>query len=183
MVDKILFIKRNAMSATNNKTPESIFNNQDSNKLKERQRLEEIQRQAKVQQVKLSKKLNKQKIIMGSFLGQVLAGNGPDEKMIQDYFAMNFPDYLTRESDKYLFKSMVESLGGDMGLGEKEDPFVVNVKKDNQEDIYQNIRVEDSEARNNQQTQSDSATNYGEQDSLLDDNSYSADGSNQGYRG
>lgn len=118
------------MSVTNNKPLVSILDNQDSNDLKERQQLEEMKRQAKVQQVKLDKKLNKQKIIMGSFLGQVLAGNGPDEKMIQDYFARNFPDFLTRISDKHLFKSMVESLGGDMGLGEEVDPFVPNTRQE-----------------------------------------------------
>lgn len=55
---------------------------------------------------------------MGAFLGQVLASEGDDEKMIQDYFAMNFPGFLTRASDKHLFKSMIESLGRDMGLEE-----------------------------------------------------------------
>ena len=104
------------MSDFNKKLSVSIFNNQDTNDLKERKRLEELQRQAKIQQVKLDKRLNKQKILMGAFLGQVLASDGDDEKMIQDYFAMNFPEFLTRSSDRYLFKSMVESLGGDMGF-------------------------------------------------------------------
>ena len=114
------------MSVSNNKAPVSIFDDQGANDLKERQRLEELQRQAKVQKVKLDKRLNKQKILMGAFLGQVLATKGDDEKMIQDYFAMNFPDFLTRAADKQLFKSIIESLGGDMGLDEKEDPFVAN---------------------------------------------------------
>lgn len=130
MVDKILFIKRNIMSATNNKITTSIFDSQKSNELKERQKLEELKRQAKVQQVKLDKRLNKQKIMMGAFLGQVLASEGDDEKMIQDYFSINFPRFLTRKSDKELFKSMIESLGGDMGLND-QDSFVVNT---NQED-------------------------------------------------
>ncbi|WP_201503137.1 hypothetical protein [Psychrobacter cibarius] len=55
------------MSVSNNKAPVSIFDSQDSNELKERQRLEELKRQAKVQQVKLDKRLNKQKILMGAF--------------------------------------------------------------------------------------------------------------------
>ena len=133
------------MSATNNKAPMSIFDSQDSNELKERQRLEELKRQAKVQQVKLDKRLNKQKILMGAFLGQVLAGNGPDEKMIQDYFAMNFPEFLTRKSDKELFKSMVESLGGDMGLGEESDPFKSNKKRtvDQNTDVDEGILIGD----------------------------------------
>lgn len=171
------------MSVSNSKLPKSIFDSQDSNDLKERQRLEELKRQAKVQQVKLDKRLNKQKILMGAFLGQVLASDGPDEKMIQKYFATNFPSYLTRESDKFLFKSMIESLGGDMGLGKKVDPFVAKAKENNQEAVDQNIGAESSEPRSNQQTHSDSNTHYEEQDSLLDDNSYSTGGSNPELRG
>ena len=171
------------MSVSNRKAATSIFDSQDSNDLKERQRLEELKRQAKVQQVKLDKRLNKQKILMGAFLGQVLASDGPDEKMIQKYFATNFPSYLTRESDKFLFKSMIESLGGDMGLGKEVDPFVAKAKENNQEAVDQNRGAEASESRSNQQTHSNSTTNYREQDSLLDDNSYSTSGSNQDLRG
>ena len=97
----------------------SIFDNQEINDLKERQRLEELKRKAKLQQVKLDKRLNKQKILMGAFLGQVLAGESEDEKFIQNYFAKNFPQFLTRKSDKELFASMVKSLGGDIGLDEE----------------------------------------------------------------
>ena len=97
----------------------SIFDNQEANELKERQRLEELKRKAKLQQVKLDKRLNKQKILMGAFLGQVLAGESEDEKFIQNYFAKNFPEFLTRKSDKELFASMVKSLGGDIGLDEE----------------------------------------------------------------
>ena len=107
------------MSVSNNKAPLSIFDSQDSNELKERQRLEELKRKAKLQQVKLDKRLNKQKILMGAFLGQVLAGESEDEKFIQNYFAKNFPAFLTRKSDKELFASMVKSLGGDIGLDEE----------------------------------------------------------------
>ena len=106
------------MSATNNKMTTSIFNNQVSNQLKERQKLEELKRQAKIQQVKLDKRLNKQKIMMGAFLGQVLATDGDDEQMIREYFAIHFPNFLMRKSDKELFKSMIESLGGDTGLND-----------------------------------------------------------------
>lgn len=183
MVSKILFTKESVMSANTNKAPTSIFDDQGANDLKERQRLEELQRQAKVQKVKLDKRLNKQKILMGAFLGQVLAAKGDDEKMIQDYFAMNFPDFLTRTSDKHLFKSMIESLGGDMSLEEEVDPFVAKAKENNQEATDQSISVENSKAINNQQPSFNTATNHGEQDSLLDDNSYSAYENNQDLRG
>ena len=94
------------MSAFSSKSPTSIFDSQDSNELKERQRLEELKRQAKVQQVKLDKRLNKQKILMGAFLGQVLATEGETEQMIRDYFAIHFPDFLTRKSDKFLLANV-----------------------------------------------------------------------------
>lgn len=137
------------MSATNNKIPTSIFDSQKSNELKERQKLEELKRQAKVQQVKLDKRLNKQKIMMGAFLGQVLVSEGKDEKMIQDYFAMNFPDFLTRVSDKHLFKSMVESLGGAMGLDEDENTLLADKKQNCQETTDQNMSVEGVRIGNN----------------------------------
>ena len=171
------------MSVFNNKAPVSIFDSQDSNELKERQRLEELKRQAKVQQVKLDKRLNKQKILMGAFLGQVLATDGESEQMIREYFAIHFPDFLTRKSDKELFKSMIESLGGDVGLGEEESPFVANAKENNQEAVDQNIGLENNQPRSSHQTQSDSMANYGDQDSLLDDNSYATGGSNPNYHG
>ncbi len=159
------------MSATNNKAPVSIFDSQDSNDLKERQRLEELKRQAKVQQVKLEKRLNKQKILMGAFLGQVLATDGESEQMIREYFAIHFPDFLTRKSDKELFKSMIESLGGDMGLGERKDSSAVNMQTSNHE------------AENNQQNESYSNAEHDIRDLLSDDNTYSTDVSDPNYRG
>ena len=159
------------MSVSNNKAPVSIFDNQDSNELKERQRLEELKRQAKVQQVKLDKRLNKQKILMGAFLGQVLATDGESEQMIREYFAIHFPDFLTRKSDKELFKSMIESLGGDMGLGEEKDPSAVNIKES------------DRESENKQQTQSYGNAEHDIRDLLSDDNTYSTDVSDPNYRG
>ena len=159
------------MSVSNNKAPVSIFDSQDSNELKERQRLEELKRQAKVQQVKLEKRLNKQKILMGAFLGQVLATDGESEQMIREYFAIHFPDFLTRKSDKELFKSMIESLGGDMGLGEEKDPSAVNIKES------------DREFENKQQTQSYGNAEHDIRDLLSDDNTYSTDVSDPNYRG
>jgi len=159
------------MSVSNNKAPVSIFDSQDSNELKERQRLEELKRQAKVQQVKLDKRLNKQKILMGAFLGQVLATDGESEQMIREYFAIHFPDFLTRKSDKELFASMVKSLGGDMGLGEEKDPSAVNIKES------------DRESENKQQTQSYGNAEHDIRDLLSDDNTYSTDVSDPNYRG
>lgn len=168
------------MSATNNKAPDSIFDSQDSNDLKERQKLEELKRQAKVQQVKLDKRLNKQKIMMGAFLGQVLASKGDDEKMIQDYFAMNFPDFLTRKSDKELFKSMIESLGGDMGLGEEKDSFMVSTSIRNSMSVDEQVKVRDRGVKDNQQPSFDNTTDNSSLDLLSGDENGFSD--NQGYR-
>ncbi|TSB21904.1 hypothetical protein FOR85_11760 [Psychrobacter sp. YGAH215] len=159
------------MSVSNNKAPVSIFDSQDSNELKERQRLEELKRQAKVQQVKLDKRLNKQKILMGAFLGQVLATDGESEQMIREYFAIHFPDFLTRKSDKELFKSMIESLGGDIGLDEGKDSSAVN------------MQTSSHEAENNQQNESYSNAEHDIRDLLSDDNTYSTDVSDPNYRG
>src|SRR5690606_21478269 len=166
------------MSVFNNKAPMSIFDSQDSNELKERQRLEELKRQAKVQQVKLDKRLNKQKILMGAFLGQVLATDGESEQMIREYFAIHFPDFLTRKSDKELFKSMIESLGGDMGLGDEQDIFTENVKENHHEAIDQNICVESNHPSGSHQTPADAMAACGEQDSLLQYNTYATGGTN-----
>ena len=159
------------MSVSNSNAPTSIFDDQATNELKERQRLEELKRQAKVQQVKLDKRLNKQKILMGAFLGQVLATDGESEQMIREYFAIHFPDFLTRKSDKELFKSMIESLGGDVGLGKEEKLFVVNSQAFN------------NEAEANQNAQSYSITEHDTRDLLSEENAYSADLSNSDYRG
>ena len=159
------------MSVSNNKASVSIFDSQYSNELKERQRLEELKRQAKVQQVKLDKRLNKQKILMGAFLGRVLATDGESEQMIRKYFAIHFPDFLTRKSDKELFKSMIESLGGDMGLDEGKDFSAVNMQTSNHE------------AENNQQNESYSNAEHDTRDLLSDDNTYSTDVSDPNYRG
>ena len=91
-------------------------------------------------------------------------------------------DFLTRKSDKFLFKSMIESLVR-VGLGEDEDPFLANVKENNQEATDQNTGVEGRNTDSNNQTQSDSLANYREQDSLLDDNSHATGGSNPNYHG
>ena len=66
----------------------------------------------------------------------VLAGKSDDEKFIQNYFAKNFPQFLTRKSDKELFASMVKSLGGDIGLEEEA------VKADDQPAEQEHDQVE-----------------------------------------
>ena len=169
------------MSVTNNKAPESIFDKQDSNKLKERQRLEELKRQTKIQQVKLDKRLNKQKILMGAFLGQVLATKGDDEQMIREYFAIHFPDFLTRKSDKFLFKSMIESLGGDIGLGDEEDSLEIKQKEKSQKAINEEVEIKVDATEQGQPEKFVSTTDRSPLDFSLGETDYSDQGSHQNY--
>lgn len=155
----------------------SIFDDQATNELKERQRLEELKRQAKVQQVKLDKRLNKQKILMGAFLGQVLVTEGESEQMIREYFAIHFPDFLTRVSDKHLFKSMVESLGGDMGLDEEKDSFEPRKNKNRQYSADETMSVNQGAIGKSPQEKYDTTANNGSLDLSSDEEN------NQHYRG
>ena len=66
---------------------------------------------------------------------------------------------------------MIESLGGDMGLGEEKDPSAVNIKES------------DRESENKQQTQSYGNAEHDIRDLLSDDNTYSTDVSDPNYRG
>ena len=116
---------------------ESIFDNQEINDLKERQQLEELKRKARLKKVKLDKRVNKQKILMGAFLGQVLSGESEEEKFIQNYFAKNFPKFLTRKLDKELFASMVKSLGGDIGLDEESSKANDQLSEKEEEQVEQ----------------------------------------------
>lgn len=179
----ILFLMKRltVMNIPRNKAPTSIFDSQDSNDLKERQRLEELKRQAKVQQVKLDKRLNKQKILMGAFLGQVLATEGADEQMIREYFAIHFPDFLTRKSDRFLFKSMIESLGGDMGLGDEEDPFIANTKEKTQEAIDKTAEVGSGEIRQGESVEYNAMADSGSLDFLSGEGSDVGQNNQQNY--
>jgi len=174
-------IRINLMSVSNNKAPVSIFDSQNSNELKERQRLEELKRQAKVQQVKLDKRLNKQKILMGAFLGQVLATDGESEQMIREYFAIHFPDFLTRKSDKELFKSMIESLGGDMGLDEEESSFEIQQKEKSQKAIHEEGEMKVDATEQSQPEKFVSTTDRSPLDFSLGETDYSDQGSHQNY--
>lgn len=169
------------MNIPRNKAPTSIFDSQDSNDLKERQRLEELKRQAKVQQVKLDKRLNKQKILMGAFLGQVLATDGADEQMIREYFAIHFPDFLTRKSDKFLFKSMIESLGGDMGLGDEEDSFLTKTENQYQAAIDKTAEVGSEEIRQGESVKYDAMADSGSLDLLSSEGSDVGQNNQQNY--
>lgn len=82
------------------------------NDLKERQRINDLEQKIKREKAKLDKKLTHQKIILGAFLVDALEKNAVHG--LKEYTATNLADFLTRKSDRELFKDMIESLGGVM---------------------------------------------------------------------
>lgn len=89
------------------------------NDLKEQQKINELEQKIKREKAKLDKKLTHQKIILGAFLVDMLENNSVDG--LKQYTAKNLPDFLTRKSDRKLFKEFVESLGGVMPDEDEED--------------------------------------------------------------
>lgn len=83
-----------------------------NNELKEQQRINELEKKIKREKAKLDKKLTHQKIILGAFLVDMLENNSVHG--LKEYTANNLPNFLTRKSDRELFKDLVESLGGVM---------------------------------------------------------------------
>lgn len=94
----------------------SLLTNDD---LKEQQRINDLEQKIKREKAKLDKKLTHQKIILGAFLVDALEKNAVHG--LREYTANNLPSFLTRKSDKELFKDLVESLGGVMPNDEDED--------------------------------------------------------------
>lgn len=94
------------------------------NDLKEQQRINDLEQKIKREKAKLDKKLTHQKIILGAFLVDALEKNSVQG--LKEYTAKNLPDFLTRKSDRDLFKDMVESLGGVMPDEDEEKTDEVN---------------------------------------------------------
>lgn len=120
----------------------SIFDDEDINDLKEKQLLVELELKAQIQKTKLDQKHNKQKILMGSFLGVVLSTEGAEEDRIREYFAQHLPEFLTREDDRELFKGMVERLGGRMEIGEADKQVIAiisTIKRGETSSIYNEL--------------------------------------------
>ncbi len=95
-----------------------------NDELREQQIINDLQLKINKQKEKVSKKITRQKILLGAFLVDTLENNRVDG--LRDYTAKNLPLYLTKDIDKNLLQGLVENLGGNMGL-EKEE------KNDNDE--------------------------------------------------
>lgn len=80
------------------------------NDLKEQQKINELELKINREKQKLDKKLTRQKILLGAFLIDALEKNAVHG--LKEYTANNLPNFLTRKSDKELFKDLVENLGG-----------------------------------------------------------------------
>lgn len=78
------------------------------NELKEQQRINELQLKINREKQKLDKKLTRQKILLGSFMIDLLENN-KIEGLVQ-YTADHLDEFLTREGDKELMRSVIESI-------------------------------------------------------------------------
>lgn len=78
------------------------------NDLKEQQKIHELELKINREKRKLDKKLTRQKILLGSFLIEVLEKNKVEG--LRDYVANNLDNFLTREGDKNLMCDVINSL-------------------------------------------------------------------------
>lgn len=78
------------------------------NKLKERQRINELQLKINHEKQKLDKKLTRQKILLGAFMVELLEDN--KVKGLSQYTADNLELFLTREGDKELMSELINNL-------------------------------------------------------------------------
>lgn len=79
-----------------------------TDKLKEQQKINELEKKIQDERDKLDKKITHQKIVMGEFLLDMLEKNKVEG--LRSYIANNLSDFLTRKSDKEAFKEFIDSL-------------------------------------------------------------------------
>jgi di/tricarboxylate transporter len=80
----------------------------DSNDLKERQKINELQLKINREKQKLDKKLTRQKILLGAFMIELLETNKIDG--LAQYTADNLEEFLTRQGDKELMGDVINNL-------------------------------------------------------------------------
>lgn len=95
-----------------------------NDELKEQKIINDLQLKINKQKEKVSKKVTRQKILLGAFLIDALENNRVDG--LRDYTAKNLPKYLIKDVDKRLLKGLVESLDGVMILEEDKKDKVNN---------------------------------------------------------
>ena len=83
------------------------------NELKEQQRINELQLKITREKQKLDKKLTRQKILLGSFMIDLLENNKIEG--LGEYTADHLEGFLTREGDKELMREVVNSLKRQIG--------------------------------------------------------------------
>lgn len=89
------------------------------NDLKEQQKINDLELKINREKQKLDKKVTRQKILLGAFLLDALENDKVHG--LKEYTAKMLPKYLTRETDKYLLKSLIENLGGTMHTTYQEE--------------------------------------------------------------
>ena len=80
----------------------------DSNDLKERQKINELQLKINREKQKLDKKLTRQKILLGAFMIELLETNKIDG--LAQYTADNLEEFFTSQWDKELMGDVINNL-------------------------------------------------------------------------
>ena len=78
------------------------------NDLKEQQKINELELKINREKQKLNKKLTRQKILLGSFMIELLETNKIDG--LVQYTADNLEEFLTRQGDKELMRDIIYNL-------------------------------------------------------------------------
>ena len=78
------------------------------NDLKEQQKINELELKINKEKQKLDKKMTRQKILLGTFMIDLLETNKVEG--LRDYVANNLDGFLTREGDKNLMCDVIDNL-------------------------------------------------------------------------
>lgn len=83
------------------------------NKLKEQQRINDLQQKINREKQKLDKKLTRQKILLGAFMIELLEKE--EVEGLGKYTAENLDTFLNRQGDKELMKELINGLKNQVG--------------------------------------------------------------------
>lgn len=100
-----------------------------TDKLKEQQKINELEKKIQDEKDKLDKKVIHQKIVIGEFFLDMLEKNAVDG--LKKYTAENLSDFLTRESDKESFKAFIDSLKDEPKDEDEENKYYSTSSSDN----------------------------------------------------
>lgn len=88
----------------------SLLTNDD---LKEQQRINDLEQKIKREKAKLDKKMTRRKILLGSFMIELLEKNKVED--LAQYTADNLDAFLTRQGDKELMGDLINNLKSQVG--------------------------------------------------------------------